>query len=65
MVGVKVAFNGGRCQTQGFAAGGGLDRFEVQCVGGSVPYEPPDFLADLRRQRLFEPPFWAASVEAA
>jgi hypothetical protein len=65
MIGVEVALNGGRRQTQRFAAGSGLDRFEVQGVGGFVAYEPADFLADLRRQRLCEPPFLAASVEAA
>ncbi len=65
VIGVEVALNGGRRQTQCLAAGGGLDRFKVQGVGGFVAYEPPDLLADLRRQRLFEPPFLAASVEAA
>jgi len=59
-----VALNGGR-QAQGFAAGSGFDRFEVQWVGGFVAYEPPDFLAELRRQRLFEPPFLAPPVAAA
>ena len=65
MVGVEVPLNSGRRQTQCLAAGGGLDRFEVQGGGGFVAYEPPDLLADLRRQRLLEPPFLAASVEAA
>lgn len=65
MVGVEVVRNGGRRQTQCFAAGSGLDGFEVQCVGSFVAYEPLDLLADLRRQRLVEPPFLAASVEAA
>jgi hypothetical protein len=50
---------------QGLTPGCGLDGFEVQGVGHAPTYELVDLLADLRRQRLFEPPFFAASCAAA
>ena len=42
-----------------------LDRLEVQPVNGARAYELFDLLDDLRLERLLEPPFSAASFEAA
>ena len=60
-----MALNESGREAQRLASCGGLDGFQVQAIGRMVADQLVDFLADLRRKRLFEPPFLAASVEAA
>ena len=65
IVGVQALRDGASRQGQCPPTRGGLDRLEVEPVGGARTYERLDLLDELRREGFLEAPFFAASASAA
>jgi len=65
VVGVQPLLDGPRCDRECPSPGRGLDRLEVQSIGRARRDQRLDFADDLGIERRFEPPFLAASCEAA
>ncbi len=64
VVRVEAAGDGESCDAQRVAPRSDFDRFEVPLFDRRA-YERVDLCDDLGREGLFEPPFFAASSEAA
>ena len=64
-IGVQAPLDEAGGQLQRAPADRDFDRFEIEPRAGSRRYERFDFLGNFGRQARLEPPFWAASGEAA
>jgi hypothetical protein len=64
-IGVEPALDSSRCHLKRLATRSGLNGLEVQSLERTVAYERFNLRRDFRVKGLFEPPFWAASWEAA
>ena len=62
---IELSRDGSGSEDQRLATSGDLHRFEIQTLARPRAYECFDLLGNLGFERRLEPPFWAASFEAA